>query len=324
MCRCTGSTPLGVGVCSQTQASIHLCAAWNRLSRPVASGACPAPMHGGPCGPHGQGCAPRRRAVPIRGRFPSSASSRLQKRRPKFIERKATPEEHRERKLPPGRVPALSRGAGTRGLRPPAACLGEGQKKSDLKIILLVFSSVNGPGFVSPQTRRNCMARSRSKRRLHTPGLASALLVGSTGRRQLAGMSFLQQKLSPSIPRSSGSKQVFLRRVNIVGLASSEQSLLFETFGPIYGVMSSRVRARVVLGDARPQPRGRRRRGCAGSQPESSGNGEIQQTGPQASTPFLSGRVRDEGSSAPGKGGCRDASGCSGQHTRLDESHTRV
>lgn len=42
-----------------------------------------------------------------------------------------------------------SKGPGIPGLRLQAACPDEGQKKSDFKIIFLVFSSVNGSGFIS-------------------------------------------------------------------------------------------------------------------------------------------------------------------------------
>lgn len=60
--------------------------------------------------------------------------------------------------------PGGPKGPGVRGLRPQAACPGEGQKESDLKIILLGFASVSGPSSIALQTGRSGTAASGLKR----------------------------------------------------------------------------------------------------------------------------------------------------------------
>lgn len=90
------------------------------------------------------GSSPRSHAVHPRCRSHRSVSSWLRRQYPMFIERKSMPDEYHKWKLLPGPTLSLFQRTWHSGVMTSSCLPAEGQRKSDYKIILLLFSSVNG------------------------------------------------------------------------------------------------------------------------------------------------------------------------------------
>lgn len=88
--------------------------------------------------------SPRSHAVHPRCHSHRSVSSWLRKEYQMFIEGKSMPDEYHKWKLLPGRILSPFQRTWHSGVMTSSCLPGEGQKKSDYKMILLLFSSVNG------------------------------------------------------------------------------------------------------------------------------------------------------------------------------------